>query len=87
MQKTNFESMMEINQFKDISVDISLPEKESSREAIEHLLARKREIRPLFVVPARPIPTKKRNSDHFWIQFSCGIKDQYTRNLPMNVEW
>lgn len=32
-----------------------LPEKQSMRDAIEHLFARKREIRPLFLDPARPM--------------------------------
>ena len=32
-----------------------LPEKQSMREAMEHLLARKREIRPLCLGPARPM--------------------------------
>lgn len=36
-------------------LSVLLPEKQSMREAIEHLLARYLDILPLFLAPARPM--------------------------------
>ena len=43
------------------------PEKQSIRDAIEHLLARYLEIRPLFLAPARPINVEWKMRPYFGV--------------------
>ena len=52
---------------------VGASEKQSIREAIEHLLARKREMRPLFLVPARPMKVLCR---YTWRQYWLGEKEE-----------
>ena len=45
----------------------SSPEKQSTLDAIEHLLARKREMRPLFFWPARPMNVEWKMSPYLGV--------------------
>ena len=46
---------------------ITLPEKQSIREAIVHLFAKNRDILPLFLAPARPIKEEWYNKPYFGV--------------------
>ena len=46
---------------------VLLPLKQSMRDAMEHLLARYREIRPLFLAPARPMKVEWNIKPYFGV--------------------
>jgi hypothetical protein len=56
------------------------PEKQSILDAIEHLLAKYLEMRPLFLIPARPIKVEWKSKPYF------GVLLRVFRDLTQNKQ-
>ena len=60
---------------------VTIPEKQSILEAMEHLLARYLEILPLFLAPARPMKVEWNINPYFGVLLFVLIALKYRRNM------